>query len=109
MKYRIEIVSLARADLVEIYQHIAWHDSPQKADHVIDELLNQIESLATMPQRGVHPRELADLGLREFREVHFKPYRIVHRVDKKNVYVVLVADRRRDMGALLRRRLVDPS
>ena len=40
------------------------------------------------------------------REVHFKPYRIVYRVLGEDVYVYLVADGRREMQALLSRRLL---
>lgn len=47
------------------------------------------------------------LGIREYREVFFKPYRIIYRVIGTNVYVLLIADGRRDMRTLLQRRLVD--
>jgi toxin ParE1/3/4 len=47
------------------------------------------------------------LGIREYREVFFKPYRIIYRVMDKNVYVLLIVDGRRDMQSLLQRRLLD--
>jgi toxin ParE1/3/4 len=47
------------------------------------------------------------LGIREYREVFFKPYRIIYRVVEKNVYIFLIADGRRDMQTLLQRRLLD--
>ena len=46
------------------------------------------------------------LGVREYREIFFKPYRIIYRVINKNVYVLLIADGRRDMQTLLQRRLI---
>jgi toxin ParE1/3/4 len=49
---------------------------------------------------------LIALGLREFRHVFFKPYRIICRVMENNVYVLLIADGRRDMQKLLQRRLL---
>jgi toxin ParE1/3/4 len=49
---------------------------------------------------------LIALGLREFRQVFFKPYRIIYRVMGNNVYVLLIADGRRDMQKLLQRRLL---
>ena len=47
------------------------------------------------------------LGIREYREIFFKPYRIIYRIMKKNVYVLLIVDGRRDMQSLLQRRLLD--
>jgi len=46
------------------------------------------------------------LGIHEYREVFFKPYRIVYRVCADTVYIHLIADGRRDMQTLLERRLL---
>jgi toxin ParE1/3/4 len=59
-----------------------------------------------LPNRGVYPKELAEAGIKDFREVFFKPYRIIYEVGKKGVYVHLVADGRRNIQALLKRRLL---
>lgn len=59
-----------------------------------------------MPLRGVNPRELAELGIREYRQVFFKPYRIIYRVVADRVYIYLIADGRRNMQSLLSRRLL---
>ena len=37
------------------------------------------------------PKELLDLGIRDYREVFFKPYRIIYRVVESNVYLLLIA------------------
>ena len=52
-------------------------------------------------------KELLTLGIREYRQIFFKPYRIIYRVMEKNVYVLLIVDGRRDMQSLLQRRLLD--
>jgi toxin ParE1/3/4 len=49
---------------------------------------------------------LLALGLREYREVFFKPYRIIYRIMAKRVTVLVIADGRRDMQTLLQRRLL---
>jgi len=46
------------------------------------------------------------LGIREYREVFLKPTRIIYRIIEKKVYILLIADGRRDMDALLQRRLL---
>jgi hypothetical protein len=49
--------------------------------------LKQIEKtfsrLSKFPDRGTHPKELLALGIREYREVFFKPYRIIYPGSKK--------------------------
>jgi toxin ParE1/3/4 len=67
----------------------------------------QSSELSEFPERGAYPKELLALGIREYREVFFKPYRIIYRVMDKNVYVLLIVDGRRDMQSLLQRRLLD--
>jgi toxin ParE1/3/4 len=73
--------------------------------------LEQVEkafsTLSEFPDRGDYPKELVSLGIREYREIFFKPYRIIYRVIDKNVYVLLIVDGRRDMQTLLQRRLLD--
>ena len=63
--------------------------------------------LSESPERGAYPKELVLLGIREYREVFFKPYRIIYRILDKNVYVLLIVDGRRDMQLLLQRRLLE--
>ncbi len=60
--------------------------------------------LSSFPERGSHPKELPALGIREYRQTCFKPYRMVYRLVEKRVYVYLIADGRRDMQTLLARR-----
>ena len=60
-----------------------------------------------MPERGSHPKELLELGIREYRQMFFKPYRLIYRVTGGKVYVHLVVDGRRDMQTLLSRRLLE--
>jgi toxin ParE1/3/4 len=72
----------------------------------LDQLEKTFSRLSESPERGAYPKELLSLGLREYREVFFKPYRIIYRVLDKNVYVLLIVDGRRDMQSLLQRRLL---
>ena len=64
------------------------------------------EQLAIMPERGSYPRELLDLGIKDYRQVVFKPYRLIYRVMGRDVVVFVIADGRRDMQSLLTRRLL---
>ncbi len=74
--------------------------------NVLEQIEKAFHSLSEHPQRGNSPKELLDIGIREYREIFFKPYRIIYRVMGDNVYVLVIADGRRDMQALLLRRLL---
>ena len=73
---------------------------------MLDRIRAAVEALKRFPERGPHLPELVALGLREYRETFFKPYRIVHHVDGARVFISLIADGRRDMQSLLARRLL---
>ena len=96
----------AAHDLGDLYDYIARHDAPEKADYVLDQIEKTFASLSASPERGTYPQELLVLGIREYREIFFKPYRIVYRVVGKDVYVLLIVDGRRDMQTLLQQRLL---
>ena len=98
----------AFADLDEVVGHIARQDSPAKARQVFQRIRVAVTSLADSPERGAYPPELSALGIRVYRELFFKPYRIVYRVLPDAVLVMLIADGRRDMQSLLQRRLLEP-
>jgi toxin ParE1/3/4 len=106
MRFQVLLTADASRDLEDLYDYVAEHDAPSKADYVLDHLENVLEALATFPERGSHPKELLALGIREYRQTFFKPYRIIYRVVGRRVYVYLIADGRRDMQALLERRLL---
>jgi toxin ParE1/3/4 len=106
MPFDVFLTYDAERDLYELYDYIADHDSPRKADYVLEQIEKAFLKLPEVPERGAYPKELLELEIREYREIFFKPYRIIYRVIDKNVYVFLIADGRRDMQALLQRRLL---
>jgi toxin ParE1/3/4 len=96
-------------DLEDLYDYISAHDSPAKADYVLDSIEKKLNDLLQFPERGSIPFELDEFGIREYRQVVFKPYRIIYRLIDDNVYVYLIVDGRRDMQGLLVRRLIRQS
>ena len=105
-RYEVFLTEGAEQDLESIYDYIAAFDSAANAGYVLDRLLEVTEGLATFPESGSHPKELLALGIREYRQAFFKPYRVIYRVIEQRIYVYLIVDGRRDMQALLARRLV---
>ncbi len=107
MPFAVLLTNDAARDLVVLYDYIALHDTPKEADYVLEQIEKAFSRLSEFPERGDYPKELAALGIREYREIFFKPYRIIYRILDKEVYVLLIVDGRRDMQRLLQRRLLD--
>lgn len=82
------------------------NDSSENALYVIKEIEKIIRSLEAFPERGTVPNELSEIGVNDFRELFFKPYRIIYKPDKENVYIMLIVDGRRSLQTLLERRLL---
>ena len=106
MPYKVSLSEGAERDLKELYDYILNHDSPRQADYVLDRIEEVFSSLAHSPNRDNYPPEFVALGIREFREVFFKPYRIFYFVSGKSVNIILIADGRRNLRPLLQRRLL---
>ena len=87
MRYAVLLTPDAENDLEEIYNYIADHDSIASAKYVLDRLMETAKTLFTFPERGSVPRELLALGSREHRQIFFKPYRLIYRVEAKHVEI----------------------
>ena len=105
MNFTVRITSAACRDLMEIYDWIAENDSPEKADYVLDQLSEAAESVAALPHRGTRVKELPPGTEVEYRQVYFKPYRVVYEIMRDEVVIHLIADGRRNLQSLLMRRL----
>jgi toxin ParE1/3/4 len=105
-KFDVLVTKSAEQDLEAIYDYVAASDSVASAEHVLDQLTGAIENLSRFPGRGSYPKELGALGIHEYRQVFFKPYRVICRINERKVVIYLIADGRRDMQAFLMRRLL---
>jgi len=102
--FQVLLTVVAERDIESLHDYVARSDGLPQADRLLDRLM---EALAHFPERGSHPRELLALGIKEYRQVFFKPYRLIYRVTGKQLLVFLVVDGRRDMQSVLARRLLD--
>lgn len=96
----------AEQDLESIHDYICEYDSVANAHRVLDGLADVLDTLSRFPERGSWPKELLGLGIREYRQIFFKPYRVIYRVVGQQVIVYVVADGRRDMQTMLAQRLL---
>ncbi len=62
-----------------------------------------------MPGRGQLPCELECAGIYQYRQIHYKPYRIIYEIVNKDVFVLGILDGRRDLTEVLTSRLLRPT
>ena len=105
-RYEVLLTQGAEQDLEALHDYICEFDSVANADYVLDRLMQVVEGLAQVPERGSYPKELVALGIKDYRQTAFKPYRVIYRVMGNQVVIYLIVDCRRDMQSLLARRLL---
>ena len=105
-RFDVELTQGAETDLETIYENVAANRDFEEAEALLDAMLEKVKTLESFPSRGAIPRELDGLGIREFRQLLLTPYRLIYRVVGDTVYIVLIADGRRDMQSLLETRLL---
>lgn len=105
-KFEVLLTEGAERDLEAIQDYISEFDGVANANYMLDELMDVVESLSKLPERGSYPKELVGLGIKEYRQTFFKPYRMIYRVTGSQLIVYLIADGRRDMQSVLARRLL---
>ncbi len=94
----------AQQDLTEIIEYIA-QDSVADALANLHKLETKAALLITLPNRGRIVPELLHTGISQYRELVSAPWRIVYRVDNKQVLIMAVLDSRRDLQTVLLNRL----
>lgn len=106
MTYRVRLVIDAEDDLIDLHRYVARHDSVEQADWLLERFEESCASLTSLSERGHPPPELERVGVTAFREVHFKPYRIIYEVSGRDVFVHAIVDGRRSLQDLLHKRLL---
>jgi toxin ParE1/3/4 len=105
-KYEVIVDRDAEDDLFEIYSHVALNDSVERADRLLVALRKTCYKLKTLPLRGNIPSELFEIGVMEYRELHYKPYRLIYSVEGAKVSIHCILDGRRDIQTILQERLL---
>lgn len=105
-RFEVELTQGAEDDLEAIHAYLAEHRSADAAESLLNAFLEKISTLERYPERGSVPKELEALGVRDFRQILLDPYRLIYRVTARKVIILVIADGRRDMQALLERRLL---
>lgn len=102
--YQVLWTHTAQQDLLEIIDYIA-QDSVDDALVILHKLETKAALLVTLPNRGRIVPELLHTGISQYRELINAPWRIVYRVENRQVLIMAVLDSRRDLQTVLLGRL----
>ena len=83
----IEWTSLAENRVYDIASYIAL-DSLSEAEKWIEDIFNQVGQLEDFPEIGRYIPEMD--GRNDLRELLFKNYRIIYKIEKSAVYILTV-------------------
>jgi toxin ParE1/3/4 len=104
--FSVYLLENAEQDIDDIYNYVKRNDSEDKVKQLSLNIEQTISSLQTLPLRGHYPPELERLDILEYREILFKPYRIIYEVVGEAVFIHCVLDGRRDLQDILQGRLL---
>jgi toxin ParE1/3/4 len=103
--YHVIVLPEAKDDLFEIFEFVAKHDSFSAAAALLNRIEEKFFSLKENPERGHTVPELKRIYVEGFREIHYKPYRIIYQITGNKSYVYAVLDGRRELEDFLARRI----
>jgi toxin ParE1/3/4 len=106
MSFKIIILESAEHDLKELRGYIVKNFSQEIWQTTFDRIKDTIRNLKTFPYAGSIPEEFEKINLSQYRQVLSGMNRIIYEVRQDSVYIHLIADTRRDLKALLTRRLL---
>jgi len=106
MSFIIIILESAEHDLKELRSYIVKDFTQETRQTTFDRIKETIRNLKTFPYAGSIPEEFEKINLSQYRQVISGMNRIIYEVRQDSVYIHLIADTRRDLKALLTRRLL---
>lgn len=105
MTFEVVFSGHAKADLEAIFNYVLAHDGVDRAEALLETLYSTSLRLKELPRRGHLVKELRTTMVVKYREIHYKPYRILYEIRERRVIVHAVLDGRRDLRAFLEQRL----
>ena len=103
------LLTSAKTDLHQLRSYIFKNFSKNVWQSTYAKLKESIRSLNAFPYLGAIPPELGDIHIHQYRQLICGLNRIIYEVRGDTLYVHIIVDTRRDLSALLIRRLVPPT
>ncbi len=107
MSVRVVVLRGAEADLRELRRYVHQRFGAKVWRQTLKTVPAAVARIAAHPDAGAVPDELAPLGLGQFRQVLAGANRVLYECRGDMAYVHLVCDARRDLKAVLLRRLME--
>ncbi len=105
-KFEVIWTKSAKFDLEEIIEYIKY-DSKDQAKQIFFEIKNTCDNLYYFPKRNRIVPELMNIGISKYRELIYKRWRIIYKIDDTKVYILLVVDCSRNLEDVLFKRLIN--
>jgi plasmid stabilization system protein ParE len=105
---KIRYTTGARSDLLQLRRYIVGRFDAATWSRSLAELRDRVALLADQPRLGTVPPELEELGIDWYLELAVGRNRLIYELRDDTVFILLVVDHRRDLRALLARRLLEP-
>lgn len=103
--YKVYWTEAAVIDLEEIVDYIS-KDRMSVATSIYGKIKSKCKQLKTFPDRYRVVPELLDIKVTDYREIIYKPFRIIYKLTQNEVYVIAVVDSRRDFESFIFNRLL---
>lgn len=104
--YKISWSNNARFDLKQIIEYIKI-DNIKTAKNIYSQIKEESNKLYYYPERKRVVPELQQIGISKYRELIFKRWRIIFKIEKNIVYILLVVDSCRNLEDILFSRLLN--
>lgn len=99
--FSVHITKAAENDLSAIIDYLLGQDATEVAAELWRSFEEAFVSLCKLPLRGHTPPELSQYPDKRIREVHVSAYRLIYRVSDKEVFILFIADGRREIQQTL--------
>jgi len=106
MKYEVFWSNSAKFDLESIIEYIKI-DSIEIAKKIFFEIKEKCDELNEFPLKYRIVPELQEIGVCKYREIIYKRWRIIYKVEKLKVYILIVVDSRRNLEDILFQRVIN--
>ena len=104
-KFEILWTKSAEYDLELIIQYLKL-DSVSIAKEIFIDIKKECENLYYFPQRKRVVPELAQIGIFKYREIIYKRWRVIFKIENEKVYILLIVDSSRNLEDILFQRLI---
>ncbi len=104
-KFKVIWTKNAELDLESIVEYIKI-DSIDIAKKIFFEIKQEANKLYTLPLRKRIVPEFQQIGITKYREIIYKRWRIIYKIDDKKIYVLIVIDSSKNLEDILFQRLI---